>query len=146
MFLAPRPSLMSLQFYLYNIIFSHHHLPSLYTDTLHFFLFLIFIYFRERERGSASWGRGEAEGGNLKQTPCWAQSLTWGSISWPWDHNLSRNQESDTQPTEPPRCPWHTPLPYYTLFFHNTKMIWIPTNTPYYFMPPHLLYYSYCLE
>ena len=27
-----------------------------------------------------------------------------GSIPRPWDHDLSGNQESDTQLTEPPRC------------------------------------------
>lgn len=29
----------------------------------------------------------------------------WGSISRPWDHDLGRNQESDTQLTELPRPP-----------------------------------------
>ena len=27
----------------------------------------------------------------------------WGLIPGPWDHDLSQNQESDAQPTEPPR-------------------------------------------
>ena len=31
---------------------------------------------------------------------------TRSSISWPWDHDLSGNQESDAQPTVPPRSPW----------------------------------------
>ena len=26
----------------------------------------------------------------------------------PGDHDLSRNQESDSQPTEPPSCPTHS--------------------------------------
>ena len=29
----------------------------------------------------------------------------WASILWPWDHDLSPNQESDIQLTERPRCP-----------------------------------------
>ena len=56
-----------------------------------FFLKKRLIYFREHERvraGAAAGGMGE----NLKQRPHWAQSLMWGSISWPWDHNLSQNQ------------------------------------------------------
>ena len=47
---------------------------------------------RERDRGRM----------NLKQTPCLARSLTQGSIPLLWDHDLSWNQESDAQPTEPP--------------------------------------------
>ena len=43
---------------------------------------------------------------NLKQAPCSVWSLTQASVPWPWDHDLSRNQESDTQLTEPPRCPF----------------------------------------
>ena len=27
----------------------------------------------------------------------------WGLNSWPWDQNLSWDQELDTSPTEPPR-------------------------------------------
>ena len=30
---------------------------------------------------------------------------TQGSIPWPWDHDLSQNQELVAQLTEPPRCP-----------------------------------------
>ena len=53
-------------------------------------------------------GRGrerEKERENLKQAPCSAQSLIWGLISLPWDHDLSRNHELDDQLTEPPRHP-----------------------------------------
>ena len=28
---------------------------------------------------------------------------TWGSIPWPWDHDLSWNRELDAWPTKPPR-------------------------------------------
>ena len=48
---------------------------------------------RQRER------EGERE--NLKQAPCSAQSLTWGSIPRSWDHDLSQDQDSDAQPTVP---------------------------------------------
>ena len=36
---------------------------------------------------------------NPKQPQCGAQSHE------PWDHDLSQNQQLDTQPTKPPRCP-----------------------------------------
>ena len=42
---------------------------------------------------------------NLKQAPHLVQSWTWGSIPWPWSHDLSWNQELDVQGTEPPRDP-----------------------------------------
>ena len=31
--------------------------------------------------------------------------MTWGSVSWPWDHDLSWNQKLDAEPTAPPRHP-----------------------------------------
>ena len=49
-------------------------------------------------------GRGR-ERKNLKQAPCSALSWTQGLIPWPWDHDLSQNQELDTQSTEPLRYP-----------------------------------------
>ena len=52
---------------------------------------------REREGGR----EGGREG--IKQVPLSAQSLMWGSIPRPWDHDLNRNQELYTQPTEPLR-------------------------------------------
>ena len=65
----------------------------------------ILISERERERESASGGGAERERVNPKQAPNSAQSPTWGSIPCPWDHELSRNQESDAELTEPPRHP-----------------------------------------
>ena len=51
-------------------------------------------------------GRGRRrERENPKQARHSVQSPTWGSILQPWDHDLSWNQESDAQLTEPPRCP-----------------------------------------
>ena len=58
-------------------------------------------------------GQAERERENLKQSPCWAQSPMRGSIPWPWDHNPSRNQESDMQLTVPPRCPKHVSYRYH---------------------------------
>ena len=42
---------------------------------------------------------------NPKQAPHLAQSPMQGPIPRPWDHNLSQNQESDAQLTEPSRRP-----------------------------------------
>ena len=50
-------------------------------------------------------GRGKGRK-NPKQIPHWAQSLRWGSIPGPWDHNLSQNQETVSQPPKPHRYPW----------------------------------------
>ena len=69
----------------------------------YFFKFLIFERERERERERA--GERGRDRENPKQTPCSAQSLMWGSILQPWDHDLNQNQESDAQLTEPPRRP-----------------------------------------
>ena len=56
---------------------------------------------------SASRGEGkrEREIENPKQAPHSSQSLVWGSIPQPWDHDLSWNRESEAQPTERPRHP-----------------------------------------
>ena len=74
------------------------------------FLLLLFLFIlwgrekgRERERAGE---RGRRRGREtLKQPPCSARSLMRGSIPQPWDHDLNRNRESDTQPTEPPWRP-----------------------------------------
>ena len=55
---------------------------------------------------SSTWaGQGQRERENLEQAPCSAQSMMQGLIPWPWDHDLSRNQELDAQLTESPRGP-----------------------------------------
>ena len=58
-----------------------------------------FISERERER------RGAKREGILSSLHTQRGARMWGSIPQPWDHDLSRNQESDAQPTEPPRRP-----------------------------------------
>ena len=55
--------------------------------------------------GTEGEGEGERKRENIKQPPHSVQSLTQGLIPRPWDHDLSRNQELDAQPTEPPRHP-----------------------------------------
>ena len=72
---------------------------------------VVVVVLRERERArerAGMWepGRGaeiEKARENLKQVPRPAQSPTQDSIPQPWDHDLSQNQESDAQLTEPPR-------------------------------------------
>ena len=63
-------------------------------------------YFKERE---STWVRERGRGReNLKQAPCWVQSLTRGLILQFWDHDLSCNQELDpwgTQVAQLVKCP-----------------------------------------
>ena len=64
--------------------------------------FFKFIYFqRDSMSGGGQWGRE-----NPKQAPCCltepGEEL---EPTKPWDHDLSQNEESDAQLTEPPRCP-----------------------------------------
>ena len=57
----------------------------------------LFIWERGGERiCERTTGGGDREKGKetLQQTPCWGGSLTQSSIPEPWDHDLSRNQES----------------------------------------------------
>ena len=77
-------------------------------QTLFLFILFYFIYFlliwKERSRTRQGEEQREREG----QTPHWAQHPTQGLISQPWDHDLTWNQESDTQLTVPPRwCRHH---------------------------------------
>ena len=67
------------------------------------------------ERENTSRGEEQRGGRDLKEAPCSVQSPRRGSIPQPWDYDLSQNQESDAQPTEPPRCPWISSL-YRILF------------------------------
>ena len=56
---------------------------------------LIFIFW-ESKCTHTSRRRGDRGRENPKQVPSPVQSLMWGSVSGPWDHDLSWNQESDT--------------------------------------------------
>ena len=74
-------------------------------SNLSIFFKCLFIYFereRESEQERESWGGAERE--NPKQALCYQHRAPCRALSWePWDHNLSRNQQPDTKPTEPPR-------------------------------------------
>lgn len=54
-----------------------------------------------RERG----GRGGRGRENLQQIPCWAQSLTRGSIPHPRDHDRSWNQDQSPNQLSHPSAP-----------------------------------------
>ena len=57
---------------------------------------------------------GGAEGANLKQTFYWEPSPLLDPMTW--DHNLSQNQGSDTQLTEPYRCPKDPSIWYHFVY------------------------------
>ena len=83
--------------------------PFPYPYLLFFFFFFltIFIFFRDtqKERVHPRGGKGQKEREDLKQAPRSVQSLTRGLIPRPWDRDLSRNQEANSQQTERPRRP-----------------------------------------
>ena len=67
----------------------------------------VFFLILEREREGAQ--AGERVGGRERERERERRNLelgvegaTRGSIPKPWDHDLSRNQESDAHPSEPP--------------------------------------------
>lgn len=66
------------------------------------FYFSKILFIRERD-GEHEQGEEQEEGD--KQTPCSVRSPARGLTSQPWDHDLSPDQEADTQQTEPSRCP-----------------------------------------
>ena len=61
----------------------------------------------ERERENASeGGAGEREAESPKQAPhCQCRAQHGARSQKPWNRDLSQNQESDAQVTEPPRHP-----------------------------------------
>ena len=69
-------------------------------NAVFFFFFKIYLFEREKERVS---GRGRGRGRESQADSPVSVDPKWGLISWLWDHDLSRNQELDAQPTEPPR-------------------------------------------
>ena len=86
------------------------HIAIIFSFLFYFYIFnflkCLFIL-RERERVSASGGGRGAESTNPKQVPnCQHRALHGARTHEPWDHDLSRNQDSDASPTEPPRRPY----------------------------------------
>ena len=76
--------------------------------------FLIYLFLRETETARVGEGQREREREreNPKQAPiCQHRARGGARTHEPWDHDLSWNQESDAQPTEPPR------RPFFFLFF-----------------------------
>ena len=53
-----------------------------------FFLLRFYLFDREREMESTS-RRSGRQRETEKQSPRWAGSPTWGSIPWPWGHDLN---------------------------------------------------------
>ena len=71
-----------------------------------FFFFLsLFIWDRECACTSKEGTEREKDRENPKQAPCYQhRAWRWVRSHEVWYHDLSWNQESDAQPTEPPRC------------------------------------------
>ena len=70
--------------------------------SLFFFLGLL-IFERERQWDCTCSGESREK---TKQAPhCQSRAQPGAWTLKPWDHDLSWNQESDPQQTEPPRCP-----------------------------------------
>lgn len=61
----------------------------------------LFIYWSEKENKGKDRGRKSQADSTLSLM----QGSTWGSTSWPQDHDLNWNQESHTRLTEPLRHP-----------------------------------------
>ena len=69
-------------------------------------MFILRASGRQRERERKSMIGGGAERENPQQAPQCQQRAPCGTRSYePWGHDLSRNQESDAWPAEPPRHP-----------------------------------------
>ena len=113
-------------------------------DYFFFKRFYLVSYFGRRERvhtwaqaGGGVEGEGEGQADSKLRG-----SLTWGSISRPWDHDLSLNQEPDAQPTKPPRRPTDVHI-------FNVNMCWClhsaPENMPSFSYPKVFVLLS-CLE
>ena len=77
-------------------------------------VYLLFI-FREWEHTKEGGGRGVGRE-NLKKAPhCQRIAQCGARTHEPWDHYLSPNQESNSQPTEPPR---HSNFHFLKYFLH----------------------------
>jgi len=76
-------------------------LMYLFRSFTHLLKIFLFICLRERERKSSKCGEGEGQADfALSVEP------DVGLDPMTPDHDPSQNQESDAQPTEPPRCPY----------------------------------------
>lgn len=69
----------------------------------------MYLFYRGRAFAcGCMWGGGRGRGIETPADSVLSTNQTRGSIFWPWGHGLSRNQESDAQesdaePTKPPR-------------------------------------------
>ena len=66
------------------------------------FFKILFIYLQRDWVEEGAEGEGDRE---FQADPPLSTEPEVGLIPQPWDHDLSKNQESVAQPTEPPRCP-----------------------------------------
>ena len=73
------------------------------------YLFSFFKSYVFIERDYEQDGQRERKRESQADLP-WVQSPTWGSISVPWDHDLTQNQELAAQLSVPPRCHFPTYL------------------------------------
>ena len=80
----------------------------MFTAFCYLIIFFLNVHLFWETEQQESRGRGEREGERESRAgsmPISTSAPTRGSILWPWDHDLSRSQESDAQLTEPPRHP-----------------------------------------
>ena len=70
-------------------------------DVYYFYLFVYLFRECEHMKGEGAEEEGEWIFKHSLPAECHAQSPMKGSISRPWDHDLSWNQESDAQPNHP---------------------------------------------
>ena len=93
---------MAYSFVFSRVCFEEFHKIQL---VIYFLLWLVLLFKKLLEREREGVGEGQRERGDVKQAARSARSLMQGLIPQPWDHDLSRNQGSDTQMSEPLRHP-----------------------------------------
>ena len=77
------------------------------TSIFLYLFFQRFIYFKERAGKCVRGKKGRKR--SLSRLPAEPRARPGAVVPPPWDHDLSQNQESAAQPTEPPRRPsWVT--------------------------------------
>ena len=85
------------------------------------FFFKIYFLFERESKRELEQGRDKRRGRERisSRLPSWGGAQHGASISQPWDHDPSGNQESDAWVTEPPRCPeGNSSLKYRTQLAH----------------------------